>query len=261
MNWRLGTMGFAYDQWRNGVFYPAGMAQRQYLSYYSERFNAVEMDSTFYATPAQKTVKRWQAVTPPEFRICPKVPRRITHELRLRNAASEMAVFLEAMDLLGEKLGPILIQLPPNFSRAEEEAFTRFVAQLPGERQWAVEFRHRSWARGETAELLAEHDLCWTAADYIHMPKTLQRTTDFLYLRFLGRHGQFAAKDREQVDKTPVLQEWRDQIRPHLDEVTAVYAFFNNDYAGFSPATCNKFKRIMGLAAEEIRPLQQGRLF
>jgi uncharacterized protein YecE (DUF72 family) len=99
-------------------------------------------------------------------------------------------------------------------------------------------------------------------ADYIHLPpRIIARTADFLYLRFIGPHGQFPSKDREVVDKTAVLHHWRDDIQPHLEAVNAVYAYFNNDYAGYSPATANKFKQVMGLTTEEIRPYQQGRLF
>ncbi len=261
MEWYLGTMGFAYEQWRNGVFYPAGMAQPQFLPYYSRLFNAVEMDSTFYATPAPDIVHRWMQVTSPDFKISPKVPRRITHELRLINAQEEFAHFLDTMRLLGSNLGAIVLQFPPDFTFESVGALIRFFPLLPKDLRFAVEFRHKSWHRPETAVLLSQHSVCWAAADYIHLPKKLHRTTDFLYLRFIGPHGQFASKDRELVDKTADLQGWYAQIKPHLDEVTAVYAFFNNDYAGFSPATCNKFKRIVGISPDEIRPLQQGRLF
>ncbi|MCA9971031.1 MAG: DUF72 domain-containing protein [Anaerolineales bacterium] len=261
MNWHLGTMGFSYDEWRHGVFYPAGMPARQYLGYYAQRFDAVEMDSTFYATPTADAVRRWREVTPPGFTICPKVPRHITHELRLHGAAEAMAHFLETMRLLEDNLGPVLLQFPPDFTFDSAGALVKFLQLLPADLRFAAEFRHRSWERPETAVLLQQHRLCWVAADYVHLSKTLHRTTDFLYLRFIGPHGQFATKDREQVDKTADLQAWYAQIRPELPHVTAVYAFFNNDYAGFSPATCNRFRRIVGLEPGEIRPLQQGRLF
>ncbi|MEZ4641850.1 MAG: DUF72 domain-containing protein [Chloroflexota bacterium] len=245
-------------QWR---FYPAGMPQHQFLGYYSQRFNAVEMDSTFYATPSVNTVQRWRQITSPHFKITPKVPRHITHDLRLHEAETTFATFLETMRLLGDNLGPIVLQFPPDFTFDEAGALVKFLPQLPKDLRFAVEFRHMSWHRSETAVLLSQHNLCWIAADYIHLPKKLHRTTDFLYLRFIGPHGQYASKDRELADKTADLQAWYAQIQPHLAEVTAVYAFFNNDYAGFSPATCNKFKEIVGVQWEEIRPLQQGRLF
>lgn len=260
-NWYVGTMGFAYDQWRNGIFYPAGMPQRQFLGYYSQRFNAVEMDSTFYATPSVSTIQRWRQVTPPDFKISPKVPRHITHELRLHDTQDVFQQFLAAIRQLGTKLGPIVLQFPPDFTFDQVDTFTRFISLLPKDLRFAVEFRHLSWHHAQTAVLLQEHHLCWVAADYIHLPPKLHCTTDFLYLRFIGPHGQYVTKDRELVDKTPALQAWYSQIQPHLKTVTAVYAFCNNDYAGFSPATCTKFKQIVGIAAAEIRPLQQGRLF
>ena len=259
-SWYLGTMGFSYKQW-HGIFYPAGMAARNYLAHYSQRFNTVEMDSTFYGTPQPQTVHRWTAVTPPHFIICPKTPRHITHELRLVRAYEAMHRFLETMSLLENKLGPILIQLPPDFTTEETAALRTFLNQLPPDKQYAVEFRHRSWDKPETATLLKQHHVAWVATDYIHLRKQIHHTTDFLYLRFIGPHGQFQTKDRELVDKTAVLQQWYQQIQPHLAHVNAIYGYFNNDYAGYSPATCNKFKQIVGLGTEEIRVLQQGRLF
>lgn len=261
-NWYTGTMGFAYEQWRNGVFYPAGMAQRQYLGYYSQRFNSVEMDSTFYGIPSPNSVKRWTAVTTPGFKISPKTPREITHDQRLGDGMAQMHHFLDAMRLLGDKLGAILIQFPPDFTFGAAERVNNFLTQLPADLRYAVEFRHLSWDTPETAQMLAAHNTAWVMADYIHMPPRITyRTTDFLYLRFIGPHGQFPGKHKEMVDKTAVLQQWHAQIQTHLDAIDTVYAYFNNDYAGYSPATCNKFKQIAGIETEEIRPYQQGRLF
>ncbi len=262
ISYHIGTMGFAYEQWRNGVFYPAGMGQRQFLGYYSQRFNTVEMDSTFYGVPQPTTLQRWTAVTNDGFIICPKTPRDITHDLRLGSAQEPMQAFLETMRLLGDKLGPILIQFPPDFTNDFLSRLDTFLATLPTDLRYAVEFRHRSWDTPETAKTLTKYNMAWVMADYIHMPQRISyRTADFLYLRFIGPHGQFSTKDHEIVDKTAVLQQWHHQIQAHHGEITAVYAFFNNDYAGYSPATCNKFKEIVGLPPEEIRPYQQGRLF
>lgn len=260
VDWYIGTMGFGYKPWV-GPFYPAGLQPRRYLSYYAERFNAVEMDSTFYGTPSETAVSRWAHVTPPHFKICPKVPRQITHDLRLLNADELMTTFLARMRLLGDKLGPIVIQFPPDFGAYGMDVFTQFISQLPTDLRFAVEFRHRSWMQEKTAALLRDHNLCWIATDYIHLPKTITRTADFLYLRFIGPHGQFTSKDREILDKTTDLQRWQRQIQPHLAHIDAFYGFINNDYAGYSPATCNRLKDVLGVEREEIRPLQQGRLF
>lgn len=259
-NWYIGTMGFSYKQWR-GAFYPTGMVQRDYLAYYSQRFNAVEMDSTFYAIPAAENVARWAAATAPDFKFCPKTPRAITHEGALLASITLMAEFLKTMELFGDKLGPILLQFPPDYAHNQAATLETLLQQLPAGKQYAVEFRHRSWNTPETAALLRPYNVCWVSADYIYLPKEVHHTADFLYLRFLGRHGQFQAKDHEQVDKTAELQQWRQKIQPYLDSVNTVYAFFNDDYAGHSPASSNRFKRILGLDAPEIQPPQQGRLF
>jgi uncharacterized protein YecE (DUF72 family) len=261
-------MGFGYKAWQ-GVFYPKGLTGPQQLAYYAERFSAVEMDSTFYATPAGANVERWAAITPPHFVICPKAPREITHELRLTGTGASTELFLTTMRLLGEKLGPIVFQFPPDFKLNERDALRAFLLQLPKDLRFAVEFRHRSWVTPETAELLRQFQVCWVAADYIYLPKEIVPTTDFLYLRFLGRHGRFAKRiaegaveeSREVVNRMPELERWQSQIQAHLEQVNVVYAFFNDDFAGFSPGSANRFKKMVGLETVEIGLPEQGKLF
>ena len=172
-----------------------------------------------------------------------------------------MQAFVETAVLLQNKLGCILIQLGPTFTYAQVEDLNHFLSQLPSDTRFAVEFRHKSWVRDETAELLRPYNICLTATDYIHLPKTITPTADFLYLRFIGPHGQYKTKDKELVDKTADLQAWHEKLKPLLSQFKEIYGFFNNDYSGYSPATCNRFKKIVGLDVKEIRPLQQGRLF
>jgi uncharacterized protein YecE (DUF72 family) len=260
VDWYIGTMGFSYKQWI-GPFYPDGLAGRHHLPYYAERFNALEMDSTFYGIPSETAVRRWASVTPEKFKICPKMPRQITHDARLIGVGKLTAEFLKRMTLLDEKLGPILLQFPPNFTMAELSALIPFIRHLPDEFRYAVEFRHASWNKRETAVLLETHKICWVAADYIYMPKQIVPTTDFHYLRFLGVRGRFPDKNREIVDRTADLQKWQQRLQPHMTKRSAAYGFFNNDYSGFAPETGNRFKDIVGVGAEEIRPLRQGRLF
>lgn len=260
LDWHLGTMGFGYEDWV-GVFYPEGLRKRDYLSYYSDFFNAVEMDSTFYGTPRAEVVQRWAQLTPASFIFCPKMPRTITHDLRLEGAAEETAAFLETMRLLGEKLGPILIQFPPDFTRDEMDTLAPFLKGLPDDLRYAVEFRNRSWHATATGELLQEKGIAWVSTEYIHMPQRVYVTTDFLYIRWLGRHGTYERKDHERVDKTPRLQEWLEDIRTRQEEgIETVYGFFNDEYAGHAPATAQKFKRLVGLPTKPLHPPQQARL-
>ncbi|MCA9898951.1 MAG: DUF72 domain-containing protein [Anaerolineales bacterium] len=258
--WHLGTMGFGYKQWL-GPFYPAGMAPKNYLAHYSTLFDAVEIDSTFYGTPRPESVVRWRQSTTDHFTFCLKTPKAITHEARLTDGIEAMAEFVETAVLLQEKLGCILIQFGPAFTYAQVEELRQFLSQLPPTARYAVEFRHESWVRPEVVDLLRPFNICLTATDYIHLPKTITPTADFLYLRFIGPHGQYATKDKELVDKTADLQAWYAQIKPLLPQFQHIFGFFNNDYSGFSPKTCNRFKQIVGLDVGEIRPLQQGRLF
>jgi uncharacterized protein YecE (DUF72 family) len=235
--WHLGTMGFGYKEWQ-GVLYPDGLAARNYLAYYGERFDAVEIDSTFYGTPTPETVARWTAVTPPHFTFCVKTPRAITHDLRLLpDAYGQMDHFLTTMRGLADKLGAVLIQLPPDFTTQEQPVLARFLERLPTDLRFAVEFRHRSWE--ETAEstthLLQNHRICWATADYIHLSHTIRPTTDFLYLRFIGPHGQFSSKDRELVDKTAVLQAWWQQMQPHLPQNSPRLRLFQQRLCGLFP--------------------------
>lgn len=258
--WHIGTMGFSYPDWL-GPFYPEGLAARHFLAHYSQYFNAVEVDSTFYGIPRPSQMERWTAVTPADFTFCPKTPKSITHAGSLAHGQPEMDQFLTVMRLLGQKLGVVLLQFGPQFTRERQPELALFLRNLPTDIRFAVEFRHVSWAVPETAVELAELNICLAATDYIYMPKTVQPTSRFLYLRLIGPHGQFASKDRELVDKTVELQAWQGQIAPHLPQLDDLFVFMNNDYSGFSPGTSNRFKQLVGLPVKEIRPLRQGRLF
>lgn len=245
-HFHFGTMGYGYKDWL-GTFYPEKTRSEAYLTHYARVFNAVEMDTTFYGTPRAEIVQRWREQTPDGFIFCPKTPRTITHDNRLENGIALMEEFTDRVALLGEKLGPILIQFPPEFDATHSGEVDTFLGTLPTHARYAVEFRHRSWDTPKTARMLHTHNLCWVSAEYIIMTPRLHRTTDFLYLRFLGRHGAFERKTHLQTDVTPTLQKWHAQLQPELPKVEAVYAFFNNDFSGHSPTTCNDFKAILGL--------------
>lgn len=261
LRWYVGTMGYGYKDWQ-GVFYPDGLAKTDFLGVYSQHFNAVEMDSTFYGTPRTDYVLRWKEATPDDFVFCPKMPRQITHELRLQSAEAETDAYLETMRLLQPKLGPILIQFPPDFSREEIDNLSVFIERLPGDLRFAVEFRHRSWHAAATGELLQAHGICWVSADYLYMPRRVYVTTDFVYIRWLGRHGSYPVKDHERVDRTERLEEWVADVtaRHENDGFHTVYGFFNDDYAGHAPATAKRLKRILGLPTDPAPPPQQARL-
>jgi len=259
-SWYLGTIGFSYKDWV-GAFYPAGINPRNYLSYYIKYFNSVEIDSSFHAIPRYENIFGWTNTTPPNFRFCFKTPRRITHELGLVNAGSLMEEFIDQIKPLGEKLGPILIQLPPRFTQTNLSTLEQFLEKLPQNYRYAIEFRHSSWFNEKTSQLLSHFGICWVAIDFPRLSKTITPTTDFLYLRWIGNNGMFQHHSYERVDKSDQMRRWLDTIQSIGENIHEIYGFFNNDYAGFAAGSCFRFKNIAGFTAEaEDLPIQ-GRLF
>lgn len=259
VKWYIGTMGFGWKDWQ-GSFYPAGTPASNQLAHYSRVFNAVEIDSTFYGTPRQSSLQRWAGQTPQGFKICAKVPRRITHELSLASAGGEMEAFLEAMQALGEKLGAVLLQLPPSFGAERAPQLEDFLAALPEGARLAVEFRNQSWYTPKTAQLLASRRVCWAATEYAGLPRQVEVTAGFLYVRFIGQHGRFPRHHREQADVSASLEWWRQRLLSLLERADTVFGFFNNDYAGHAPASARRFMEMIGLRAGEQSPPRQERL-
>jgi uncharacterized protein YecE (DUF72 family) len=258
-NWFLGTMGFGYKDWV-GVFYPKGCQASNYLPYYSRSFNSVELDTTFYGVPTPSKINQWMASVPDGFVFCAKLPRQITHEKKLVGVQGELIEFIDAMRLLGKKLGVLLIQLPPGFTISEEKALEEFLELLPDDLKFAVEFRHASWERQKTHDLLSTHKVCWATTEYPGLTNQVKLTCNFIYVRWIGQHGSYNQHTYERVDKTDQLIWWKEQIQTHLENVNGVYGFFNNDYAGYAVGTCIKFKKILGFPDETER-IVQGRLF
>ena len=175
--WFVGTMGFSFQDWI-GVFYPRGLKPENFLNYYSRFFNSVEIDSTFYGTPNLKTILRWKSVTPPGFTISLKMPRSITHDGGLRNVEYETNEFIDAVQNLEEKLGVILIQMPPNFKVESLNILKDFIKTLPIDTRFAVELRDKSWfvidkniKAPKLFNILRDNNICWVATEYPNIPK------------------------------------------------------------------------------------------
>lgn len=260
VSWYLGTIGFTYPEWK-GSFYPTGLPANQSLNYYSRIFNAVEINTTFYGPQSPQQIQRWAAAVPEDFCFCLKAPRRVTHDLRLVNAETDMRVFVESSLGLGKKFGAVLVQLPPSYKIDERPGLEGFLKTLPPGPRYALEFRHTSWYVPETAELLRQYRVCWVANDYEDMPIEIVPTTDFLYIRWIAKHNVIPHPGYEVIDRTERLKSWLDRIQANLDGVHTVFGFFDNDYAGHSPASCNRFKGLAGLPVTSSSAEEQGRLF
>jgi uncharacterized protein YecE (DUF72 family) len=245
MNYSLGTVGFSYGEWAD-VFYPPRMPTAEYLAYYARSFDAVELDTTFYAMPPADRVRRWCDATPPSFRFCPKVTRTVTHELPTAAAVDDLLRFVDAVRGFGDKLGPILMQFPPSFGAPMTGKLEALLIATPKDVRLAVELRDRSWGTQRTLDLLSHHRAAYVSAEYQHPPRIVPVTTDFLYIRWIGVHGRYRGISHEVVDTTERLNWWLGKIRETHDQVRELWGFFANDYAGYGIGTCERFKRLAG---------------
>lgn len=249
---RIGTQGWSYDDWK-GVFYPPGSKQEDRLPFYAEVFDTVELDTTFYHAPRATIARSWERHTPDDFRFAAKVPRAITHDAQLRGAAPLLADFARAMEPLGDKLGPLLVQLPAEFVRDAETAgdLARFLEEAPRALRLAVEFRHASWHDPSVYEVLRRRGAAVAWTEWRDLARAETVTADFLYLRWLGDRRQIDKYDRVQVDREESFGDWERTLARALPEVREVYGYFNNHWAGHSPASANEMKRRLGLEAVE----------
>ena len=270
----LGTSSFTAAGWEKS-FYPKGMRPADYLAFYAERFHTVEVDSTFYACPSARTVSNWAARTPEDFIFSVKVPQVITHEKALVNCAAEFAEFVETMDILGHKLGPIVFQFPffdrRNFPKQNDflAVLAPFLKKLPSERRFAIEIRNKTWLDATFADLLREHKVALVLQDlpYMSGPTELAKKFDpitaaWTYIRWLGdRKGieqQTTSWSKTIVDRTSELSRWVDYCYQIRKRGVLIYAYANNHYAGHAPATIEQFRSLWhGKGLPELHGPQQ----
>ena len=253
---RLGTQGWSYPDWI-GTFFPPGSKQEHYLPFYARVFDTVELDTTFYHPPKASIVRSWARHTPASFRFAAKVPQAITHTARLASMGEQMQAFARALEPLGERLGPLLVQLPAEFERDDGTValLSRFLSVAPAAVRLAVEFRHRSWHGRETIDLLRERRVALAWTEWRDLPRVSEQTADFLYLRWLGDRQAIERYDRVQIDRGDSFDAWERDLARVLPVVREVYGYFNNHWAGHSPASANEMKRRLGLAPVEWKEL------
>lgn len=273
--WRLGTIGFSYADWA-GAFYPRGVAGPERLAHYARFFNAIELDTTFYALPALETVRRWAEAVPEGFRFTLKAPKAVTHEptdgdLLSAAARETMGRFAAVAGELGPRLHTVLCQFPSAFRVERLGALSSWLSWLRS--VWgdgvrvAVELRHDSWWVPETAAVLRELGVVWVCADEAAMhevgraplggvfhsrARPIVPTGDVLYVRWVGVHAQFDDLSREHVDASARVRWWADRLRAVLaqrPEIREVVGFFGNGFSGHGPAVCHRLRGEIGAAA------------
>ena len=224
---RVGCSGWDYPDWGE-VLYPAGLPRRRRLERYASLFDTVELNSTFYRLPAEPTVLAWAAAVPPGFVFSVKLGQFGSHRKKLRDPATWLPHHVERLELLGEHLGPTLVQLPPHWHR-DTERLDAFLEAAPRRLRWAVELRDPTWLHDDVFEVLQRHGAALCIHDLLP-DHPWELTTDWTYVRF---HGPRAGAERYAGEYTG-QRLWRAATRfeEWLDRGHDVYAYFNNDRDG-----------------------------
>ncbi len=236
---RVGCSGFMYNHWRR-VFYPEGIPKWKWFEYYTEKFNTVEINVTFYRLPKPSSFKRWYSVSPSGFSFSVKGSRFITHLKKLNDVEEATRNFFYLTTMLKEKLSVILWQFPPKME-LDLYAFERFLELL---KQWeirsAFEFRHESWINKKVERLLAKYNASYCLADWPEFNRDLPVTADFVYLRRHGHGGRYNSCYTKEELKADAKR-----IKNYIKLGTDVFVYFNNDASGYAPQNAMTLKEML----------------
>ncbi len=256
---RIGCSSWTSAAWW-GSLYPRRLAPRERLGAYARLFDTVEVDASYYRDPGPGVVGRWGRSTPDDFLFALKFPRELLDPTRPVDRDGVAAFETHAKEL-GPKLGALLLQFPPSATPARARGFLHeLLLSLDPAIRYAVELRDAGWFRASAREaLLAElarerRALAWSYLTYLEVPAEV--TGEFVYLRFIGDHTSVpaAAHGELRVDRRDVTRQWADRVRRVPDRVSPVFAFFNNHFAGFAPASANLFRAELGLPPVAYAP-------
>jgi uncharacterized protein YecE (DUF72 family) len=228
MRLHVGTSGYNFPEWK-GTFYPDKIKPANMLAYYAGRLSTVEINYTFYRMPNSKTVSGWSQAVPDRFTFVLKTPQRITHIARLKDIDDSLRYFTEIVRPLGPKLGPILVQLPPNFKQ-DLARLKDFLTRFPADLRCAFEFRNATWFTDETYAALraANAALCVADTDDGHTP--LEATADFGYFRL-----------RDEGYQPADLETWADRVQTMGAGWGDAFVFFKHEESGEGPKLAEQF--------------------
>ena len=233
---RIGTSGFSHPEWV-GAVYPPGLGAQDLLAHYAQLLGTVEISQSFQRAPGEELLASWARAVPPGFQFSLKLPRRITHDLRLAKAAARaFATFLEAVEELGEHLGPLLLQLPPTFT-SDTRALSDFLRGIPRGQRLAFEFRHPSWFTPATLRILSAHDAAMVLSDYGEGVPRMELTADFAYVRI-----------RREDDRQQAWDEWAERLANLTRRGIDVFAYVKHDRRG---AAVERARRLAALLRNE----------
>ena len=234
----IGTSGWSYAHWQ-GLFYPEGLAANQRLAYYQQHFRTVEINSSFYSLPSRASLRRWYESVGGDFVFAVKASRYITHMKKLCDPRRTIKAFISRVDVLGDKLGPILFQLPPHW-RINPERLAAFLEILPKDYRYVVEFRDPSWFSSQIYELLAKHAVGFCIFDLDKKLSPLQVTADFVYIRLHGPKGPYQGRYSDRS-----LHTWAESITHWRRAGHEVYCYFDNDEAAYAAQDATRLQGIL----------------
>jgi uncharacterized protein YecE (DUF72 family) len=245
----IGTSGFSYPEWR-GSFYPEKFATSKMLAFYAQRMRTVELNNTFYRMPKEDVLRGWAETTPPPFRFAPKASQQITHRQKLAGSADSAAYLFRTLGALGDKLGPVLFQLPPTF-RKDLSRLTDFLALVPAGMKVAFEFRHASWFDDAVYGALASAQAALCIADAEDLTTPVVATTDWGYLRLRRMDYDEAAltvwAERVQAKARPGEASGGTPAAWH-----SAFVYFKHEDAGRGPQLADQMGRLLGLASSSV---------
>ena len=241
----LGTIGWSYNFWK-GNFYPKKTASKDYLAYYSQQFDTVEVDSTFYRIPTQPAVINWERQTPQNFLFSLKFPKIITHIRMLKDCQYETEIFLKTVSLLGEKLGALLMQFPPNFGAEYLPDLEVYLQKLPKQHRYVVEVRNKSWLSPEFFSILKANKVALAWADTPLMGQTSEITADFFYVRWEGdRKKVNGTLGKIETERKGDLKVEAAKIESLVNKQVEVFGYFGKYYSGYPPSDVVNLKQYL----------------
>jgi uncharacterized protein YecE (DUF72 family) len=232
MNTWIGTSGFQYAEWK-GNFYPEDLPAAKMLPFYAERLPTTEINYTFHRIPSVKTIDNWKQLTPENFRFALKAPQKITHFAKLRDCADTLRFFHDVVAGLGEKLGPVLFQLPPNFKK-DTFVLGDFVNCLPEKMRAAFEFRHESWFADDIFDALKARNVALCIADTEKLETPKVATAGYGYLRL-------RREDYSKID----VERWAAFVRDQTDRWRDAFVYFKHEEAGIGPKLATQMMELL----------------
>lgn len=234
----IGTSGWNYKHWKKN-FYPEDIKQKDWLKFYSEKFDTVEINNSFYRLPEKKTFKNWKDTVSKNFVFSVKASRYITHMKKLKDPKESVSNFIDNSKSLKEKLGPILFQLPPNW-KFNKKRFQNFLKKLSKKYNYTMEFRNSTWWNDDVFKLLKKNNIAFCIYELENTTTPKKITADFVYVRLHGPDGKYKG-----IYNKKALSYWAKLFNKWLSNKKDIFCYFDNDEKGFAAKNALQLKNLI----------------